>query len=140
MKLLGFAYLAVLLGVNSATAQQPTGPTGFGYNYGDIKVNYYSDSKCSDYSLQVNVTWASYSPNVTFVEEQQKSCYIYSYGGSVNIANCVAHEFCECWFYKDMNCGGQYLYNYEGNVTTAQGGWNCLANSSDYLSFMCDYY
>ena len=136
MKLLGFAYLAVLLGANSATAKQRQ-PFG---NEGDIQVNYYSDSLCSDYSLQLNVTWASYIPYIASVEDQQKSCQTYSYGGSVNIANCVAHEFCECWFYKNTNCGGQDPQNHEGGVTTTKNKPNCLANSSDYLSFMCDYY
>jgi hypothetical protein len=42
MKLLGFTYLAVLLGVSSATEQ--------------MQINYYSDSGCSDYIGQVDVT------------------------------------------------------------------------------------
>ena len=109
MKLLGLAYLAVLLGVNSATAQSPT---GFGHNnVGDIQINYYSDSNCSDYSLQVNVTWAPSfyrGPNQSHPlnwTQLQTGCYTYAYGNSVNIANCEANN-CECWFYKNKNCGG----------------------------------
>ena len=98
MKLLGLAYLAVLLGVNSATAQSPT---GFGHNnVGDIQINYYSDSNCSDYSLQVNVTWAPLldpaADRPLNWTQLQQGCYNYAYGSSsVNIANCAASH-CEC--------------------------------------------
>ena len=142
MKLLGFAYLAVLLGANSATAKrrQP-----FGKNHGDIQVNYYSDSHCSDYSLQVNITWGTeiYSQGseaATMEQIQQNSCYIYSYGGSVNIVTCFGYDSCECWFYKNTNCGGQNPKSHDGEIQTGMGShWNCLANSSDYYSFMCAY-
>ncbi|KAN0072125.1 hypothetical protein V8E54_009854 [Elaphomyces granulatus] len=59
MKFLGFAYLAVFLGVSSA--QQ-------------IQVNYYSDSSCSNFVGQV--------------ETSVGSCYNYNYGQSLLIASC----------------------------------------------------
>jgi hypothetical protein len=143
MKLLGFAYLAVLLGVHSATAQSPFHNNSFGHNTGDIQINYYSDSNCSDYSLQVNVTWEPSffrGPNRSQPlnwTQLQTGCYTYAYGNSVNIANCEAAN-CECWFYKNKNCGGKTPNTYGGYVTTWLNN-NCLANSSAYLSFMCTY-
>ncbi|KAN0080967.1 hypothetical protein V8E54_004171 [Elaphomyces granulatus] len=50
MKFLGFACLAVLLGVSSLEGEEP---------YGEIQINYSSDGECSAYEKEVLVTWAS---------------------------------------------------------------------------------
>ena len=119
MKLLGFTYLAILLGVSSAT-----GPL-------EMQINYYSDSGCSDYIGQVDVTWASdadaYYPT--------SNCYNYHYGNSVNIAECYVDR-CACALYRQEKC--------QGNVIAkifAGGGYpaSCGANSSTYHSFFCEY-
>ena len=65
MKFLGFAYLAVLLGVSSA--QQ-------------FQINYYSDSSCSNFVGQV--------------EAPVGSCYNYNYGQSLLIASCSSSCEC----------------------------------------------
>jgi hypothetical protein len=110
MKLLGLAYLAVLLGVSSAAEQ--------------MQINYYSNSGCSDYSAQIDVTWADPYNSGT-------NCYNYNYGNSVNIANCYAPHDCLCIFYQQENCGGN------GAIITAGTNNNCLADSSSYYSFAC---
>ena len=110
MKLLGFAYLAILLGVSSATEQ--------------MQINYYSDSGCSNYVGQVDVTWAS-TPG-------GRNCYNYNYGNSVNIANCY-EGYCLCTFYPEENCGGY------GDSIVAGMDTNCLSDSSAYYSFSCSY-
>ena len=113
MKLLGFGYLAVLLGVSSAQSEQ-------------MQINYYSDSGCSDYIGQVDVTWASYSGDGS-------NCYNYNYGNSVNIANCY-ESYCVCVFFTEANCGGN-------TRDPAIGGSeaNCLDDSSSLYSFACYY-
>jgi hypothetical protein len=114
MKFLGLAYLAVLLGVSSATEQ--------------MQINYYSNSGCSDYIGQVDVTWATVyggSPN----------CFNYNYGNSVNIANCY-EDHCICYFYPQENCGGNGAFI----VTSPTNQVNCLAGSSSYNSFACYYW
>jgi hypothetical protein len=113
MKLLGLAYLAVLLGVSSATEQ--------------MQINYYSDSGCSDYIGQIDVTWATYYFSGT------KNCYNYNYGNSVNIANCYESTECYCYFYQQENCVGN------GAIVASGTNNNCLADSSAYYSFACYY-
>jgi hypothetical protein len=78
MNILGFAYLAVLLGVGSADPAQ------------QIQINYYSDSSCSNFVGQV--------------EAPVGSCYNYNYGQSLLIASCSSS--CECIFYTEENCQG----------------------------------
>ena len=109
MKLLGFAYLAVLLGVSSATEQ--------------MQINYYSDSGCSDYIGQVDVTWASYEYG------SGSNCYNYNYGNSVNIANCYETS-CVCIFYEETDCN-------QGNSVVSNG--NCVTDAYEYYSFECGY-
>ena len=115
MKLLDFTYLAVLLGVSSATEQ--------------MQINYYSDSGCSDYIGQVDVTWASYDSG------SGSNCYNYHYGNSVNIANCYENN-CACALYQQENCKG----NVAAIISAGSGSpANCRADSSAYYSFACDY-
>ncbi|KAN0087120.1 SSCRP protein [Elaphomyces granulatus] len=110
MKFLGFACLAVLLGVSSAQEQ--------------MQLNYYSDSGCSQYEGQVDVTWASQL-------NSGSNCYNYNYGNSVNIANCY-EDYCQCRFYNQEDCGGN-------GAIIVYGGSNCLSGSSSYYSFACYY-
>jgi hypothetical protein len=110
MKFLGFACLAVLLGVSSAQVQ--------------MKINYYSDYGCSQYEGQVDVTWAAHYGG--------SKCYNYNHGNSVNIANCY-ETACDCYFYNQENCQGN------GAVVVANSDMNCLASASDYYSFSCSY-
>ena len=109
MKFLGFAYLAILLGVSSAQ-----------------EINYYSDSDCTQYAGQVDVTWASQ------LDVVGRNCYDYNYGQSVNIADC-SETFCICYFYPEINC--------QGTNTTLVGNQanNCLTDSANYGSFGCYY-
>jgi hypothetical protein len=79
MKFLGFAYLAVLLGVSSAEQPELTQ---------QIQINYYSDSSCSNFVGQV--------------EAPVGSCYNYNYGQSLLIANCSFS--CLCTFFTEENC------------------------------------
>ena len=111
MKLLSLAYLGVLLGASSANAQ--------------MQINYYSDSGCSDYIGQVDVTWATLYGTTS-------NCYNYNYGGSVNIANCDK-DHCICYFYPQGDCGGN-------GASIIYGAYNCLSSSSLYYSFACYYW
>jgi hypothetical protein len=90
MKFLGFACLAVLLGVSSLEGEEP---------YGEIQINYSSDGECSAYEKEVLVTWASllgdgggllWGPTVSTTTTR--------YGTSVNIAACYG-TFCKCLLY-----------------------------------------
>ena len=112
MKFLGFACLAVLLGVSSAGEQ--------------MQINYYSNSECTQYESQVDVNWASR------LGSGQSNCYNWSAGNSVNIANCY-EGYCICYFYNQGNCGGN------GAVIVANSDSNCLQNASGYYSFGCYY-
>jgi hypothetical protein len=67
VKFLGFACLAVLLGIGSATEQ--------------MQIDYYSNNKCSEFEGDVVVTWGSASSG-------EFNCFGYNYGTSLNIANC----------------------------------------------------
>ena len=112
MKLLGFAYLAVLLGVNSATAQT------------QMQINYYSDPECTIFSQDIDVTWATTSG----------ACHNFNSGNSVSIANCYENN-CTCIFYLQQNCQG----NQEQGIAVGGSEANCITDSSIYNSFKCSY-
>ncbi|KAN0074917.1 hypothetical protein V8E54_007528 [Elaphomyces granulatus] len=114
MRFLGFTCLslAILLGVSSAGEQ--------------MQINYYSNSVCSEYKGQLDVTWAS--P----FDTDQSNCYTFNYGTSVNIANCY-ESYCQCRFYSQSDCHGT-----EGTVVYGSAG-NCLSESYNYNSFACYY-
>ena len=116
MKLLGFAYLAVLLGVNSATAQTT-----------QMQLNYYSDSACSAYDSSIDVTWATTVTNGV----PGPNCYDNNGGSSVDIANCYENA-CACIFYTEASCQGSQTYAFSNDT-------NCLANSASQYSFECWY-
>ena len=104
MKLLGFAYLAILVGVSSANEQ--------------MQINYYSDSGCSENVGQVDVTWAGGS-----------NCYNYNYGNSVNIASCY-EDNCWCYFYNQQNCAGNgaiVVANSDSNCLAGSSAYNSFA-------------
>ena len=87
MKLLGLAYISsCFLEVSSANEQ--------------MQINYYTDSGCSDYLGDVDVTWATY---VDDSGAHGSNCYNYNYGNSVSIANCY-ETGCYCIFYVQSNC------------------------------------
>ena len=113
MKFLGFTCLSltVLLGVSSAGDFQ-------------MQINYYSNSVCSKYQSNLDVTWAS--PFNT----RQSNCYNFNHGTSVNIANCY-EGYCQCRFYSKSDCKGN-----EGTVVYGSSG-NCLEESYNYHSFAC---
>ena len=117
MKLLDFVYLAVLLGVSSATAQ--------------MQVDYYSDMDCSVYVGQIDVTGAT---NYSLPKGTQGTpeCYNNNNGNSVNIGSCSENS-CVCDFFNQANCAG------DGAGIVASSDVNCLADSSAYLSFACFY-
>ena len=112
MKLLSIACLAVLLGVSSANEQ--------------MQINYYTDSGCSDYLGDVDVTWATY---VDDSGAHGSNCYNYNYGNSVSIANCY-EDFCQCIFYPQANC--------QGDEYSLDSG-SCLTDASAFYSFACYY-
>ena len=118
MKLLGFAYLAVLLGVNSATAQTT-----------QMQLNYFSDSLCSDYVSSIDVTWATTVTNGV----PGPNCYDYNSASanSVEIANCYENA-CACIFYTEASCQGSQTYAFSN-------GTNCLAHAPTLFSFECWY-
>ncbi|KAH8696558.1 hypothetical protein BGW36DRAFT_381233 [Talaromyces proteolyticus] len=95
-----------------------------------MQLNYYNDGGCSDYSTQVDVTWAT--KFVSGKYNSPPSCYNYQYGNSVNVANC--HEsHCWCDFYEGDDCTG-----YSQRSIYENGGSNC-ATASNRKSFQCWY-
>jgi hypothetical protein len=116
MKFLGFACLAVLLGVSSAKHAQ-------------MQINYYSENNCTHYEGHVVVSWATY----LYHGNPKFNCYGYNYGTSVNIANCY-EDYCVCQFYVSGDCT---LGNPKFNAIAYSSG-NCLQDSSSsYNSFEC---
>ncbi|KAN0072243.1 hypothetical protein V8E54_009972 [Elaphomyces granulatus] len=113
MKLLGFAYLAALLGVSSAS---------------QIQITYYSSSDCSQDTVasHVDVTWAS-------AQGSGDNCYDYNYGKSLEITDCSALPLCQCTFYFEPGCQGG------GGHPIGLFNYYCLPESSIYNSFACYY-
>jgi hypothetical protein len=112
MKFLGFACLAVLLGVSSAAEQ--------------MEIGYYADSGCDDYVKVLDVTWASES------NTGQSNCFNYNLGNEdngVGVANCNENS-CWCYFYEAENCASNR------REVTAN---SCLSHSYLYKSFSCYY-
>ncbi|KAG4436440.1 hypothetical protein IFR05_008074 [Cadophora sp. M221] len=93
-----------------------------------MQVNYYTDTRCSKFASQIDVTWADR------LGSGGQNCFNYQYGNSVNIADCY-EKSCVCQFYYKTNCGGDY------NTVTggASGDSNC-SSGSKYKSFRCFYY
>jgi hypothetical protein len=122
MKFLGFACLAVLLGVSSTTETQ-------------MQINYYYDEKCTRYSGQVNVTWASDTTMETESDPstQQTNCFNYNYGTSANIADCYG-DSCGCDFFLTYNCINKPE---PVPVNFANSNNYCLPKSYNYFSFAC---
>ena len=117
MKCLGFACVAVLLGVSLAIATE------------QMQINYYSDNNCTKYEGDVVVTWAIDRHS----RYPQYTCYNYNYGTSVNIANCYK-DYCWCYFFPTTNCAKR------GFASIADSSGNCLHDSSDvFYSFQCYY-
>jgi len=91
-----------------------------------IQINYYSNSGCSDFLGQVDVTWA------TALWGGQNNCYNYQYGNSVNIVYCSKPGGCFCNFYYQSNCQG-------GATQQAQSSGNCIGGAQQLKSFACYY-
>jgi hypothetical protein len=93
--------------------------------FGNIQINYYSDSSCTQFVGDVNVTWATDTNN----------CYNYNYGTSMNMANCNPPESfssCVCNVFYEQNCEGAYRV-----LDSVEPGNNCLENGSQLNSYYC---